>query len=77
MELKELKDHLISLDRYEEEVISTILHHVKTNEKIDYLQLRMNGITAVISNGLTEEQLKKQIPNWNADWLDIKKSNEK
>lgn len=65
-------ENLLRKNNYDDSVISGILHHIKINEKADILRLRVNGVDAIMSNGLSIEQVEKQFPNWNCEFVKIR-----
>lgn len=65
-------ENLLRKNNYDDSVILGILHHIKINEKADILRLRVNGVDAIMSNGLSIEQVEKQFPNWNCEFVKIR-----
>ncbi len=60
-----------SLNKYDDSVLCGIEEHVKSNDKVDYIRLRPNGIDCFISRGDTVEQLNKKYSKWNVEWIKL------
>lgn len=69
--LQEIEE-LLKRNKYDESVISGILQHIRINEKADILRLRVNGVDVIMSNGASIENVEKQFPNWNCEFVKIR-----
>ena len=72
MQESEIKDHIVKLQRYEQEVIDGIMYHIKHNPEVKLLRLRVIGIDCIRTDKYTAEELKKAFkPQWGCEWLEI------
>lgn len=71
MQEPEIKDYIVKLQRYEQEVIDGIMHHIKHNPEVKLLRLRQNGIDCIKTDKYSIKVLKEALKHWNTDWLEI------
>lgn len=72
--IDEAVTYMRSLQKYDEEyVIDGIKQHLLKHSSTDYLMLRPNGVTGIISNGTDAITLQKKYYKWGNEWIKIKR----
>lgn len=69
-----LIEYMRKLQKYDDEaVIKQLEVHLIKSPKTDYITLRPNGVTGIISNGVDPIRLQKKYYKWGNEWIKIKR----
>jgi hypothetical protein len=72
--IEELVVYMKTLQKYDEEhVIDGINQHLLRYKNVDYVILRPNGVTGIISNGTDTNTLQRKYYKWGNEWIKIKR----